>query len=343
MKAEYKSKLNLDDRVELQNVIPLDTPYLLYVDPSSICNFKCQFCPTGHEDMVKRASYKRQILDVTLFEKLIDGLDKFNNPIKVLRMNKVGEPLLNKNIGYMVRYAKQSGRVKYIDFATNAVLLNRQISETLVDSGLDRLNISIEGVNDEQYRKYCGAQVDFENMVSQIKYFYEIKGKCELVIKIPSNYISQEDQERFIEIFGDVCDRIFVENLTSIWPNFDINQEATNISVKEESQYGLAVKERKICTYIFYAMAVNADGTVSACCPDWEQKLIIGDLNKEDIYSIWNSDKLKQLQKQHLLGERGKNSVCGNCGHIQFCQVDDVDPYADEILKKWREKNELHE
>ena len=47
MKAEIKSKLNLDQRVALQEVIPLETPFLLYVDPSSACNFRCQFCPTG--------------------------------------------------------------------------------------------------------------------------------------------------------------------------------------------------------------------------------------------------------------------------------------------------------
>lgn len=341
MKAEYKSKLNLDNRVELQKVIPLETPFLLYVDPSSLCNFKCQFCPTGYKNMVERAGYKRQILDFNLFKKLIDGLADFPQTLKVLRMNKVGEPLLNKNIAEMVGYAKKSGRVSYIDFATNAALLNEEISKALLEAGMDRLNISIEGVNKEQYKQFCGANVDFDKMVEQIRFFYENKKSCELVIKIPSNYISDEDIERFKEIFGDICDRIFVENLTSIWPNFNINESSEKITVNAESQYGGTVKDRKICSYIFYSMAVNADGTVSACCPDWEEKLIIGNLRENSIYEIWNSDKLRKLQYQHLKGERKKNSVCGNCGHIKFCQVDDIDEYAEVILNNMGMKGGL--
>lgn len=332
MKAEYKSKLNLENRVELQNVIPLETPFLLYVDPSSLCNFRCQFCPTGYKSMVERAGYKRQILDFDVFKKLIDGLEEFSQPLKVLRMNKVGEPLLNTKIAEMIRYAKKSGRVSYIDFATNAGLLNEKTSEALIDAGLDRLNISIEGVNSEQYKRFCGANVDFENLVKQIRFFYENKKACEVVIKIPSNYISAQDVDTFKTIFGDICDRIFVENLTSIWPNFNINDESNEITVSEESQYGGVIKDRKICSYIFYSMAVNADGTVSACCPDWEEKLIIGDLKQNSIYEIWHSDQLRKLQYQHLKGQRYENEVCSNCGHIKFCQVDDIDEYADKIL-----------
>lgn len=332
MKAKYKSKLNLENRVELQKVIPLETPFLLYIDPSSLCNFKCQFCPTGYKSMVERAGYKRQILDMDLFKKIIDGLAAFQEPLKVLRMNKVGEPLVNTNIAEMVSYAKNSGRVAYVDFATNAGLLNEKLSDKLIAAGLDRLNISIEGVNSEHYKKFCGVNVDFEKMVEQIKYFYEHRGNCELVVKIPSNYISEEDIHKFKEIFGDICDRIFVENLTSIWPNFNINDESEDIRVSDESQYGGEIKNRKVCSYIFYSMAVNADGTVSACCPDWEEKLIIGDLNKNSLYEIWNSEKLKELQYQHLQGKRFENEVCANCGHIKYCQVDDIDDYAEEIL-----------
>lgn len=333
MKAQFKSKLNLENRVELQNVIPLSTPFLIYADPSSLCNFKCEFCPTGHDDLVKNAGYRRQILNMEVFKKLIDGLEEFPEPIRVLRMNKVGEPLINPNIVQMVDYAKKSERVRYVDFATNAGLLNKRTSEGLVQAGLDRLNISIEGINSGQYERFCGVKVDFDNIVREIAYFYSIRGNCELVIKIPSNYVSPRDISEFKNIFGDICDRIFVENLTSIWPNFNINELSGEIKVNEESQYGGEVKDRKICSYIFYSLVLNADGTVSACCPDWEQKLVIGDLKRNSIFEIWNSEQLKELQYQHLTGKRLENEICSNCGHIRFCQVDDIDQYSETILR----------
>lgn len=334
MKAKVKSKLNLEDRVALQDVLPLETPFLIYIDPSSLCNFKCQFCPMGYKQNLEKLNYERKILDFNLFKKIIDELNDFTDNLKVLRMNKVGEPLMNKKIIEMVKYAKQSGKVNYIDFATNAGLLTNEISLGLVESGLDRLNISIEGVNNEQYLKYCNAKVDLTSMVEKIKFLYEHKKNTEIVIKIPSNYISKEDQKVFMEMFGNYCDRIFVENLTSIWPNFEINKVSNVLDIEEKSQYSEYAKDKNICSYIFYSMVINADGTVSACCPDWEQKLIIGDLKAQTLKEIWNSSKLKNLQILHLKNERHSNLVCGNCGHIKYCQVDNIDDYANEILEK---------
>jgi len=74
MRAQVKSKLDLEERTTLQDVIPLETPFLLYVDPSSACNFRCQFCPTGHIDLLKASEYKRRVMNLGLFEKLLTDL-----------------------------------------------------------------------------------------------------------------------------------------------------------------------------------------------------------------------------------------------------------------------------
>ncbi len=337
MKAKIKSKLNLENRVNLQDVLPLDVPFLLYIDPSSLCNLKCEFCPMGHSALVKKLNYKRQIMSFDLFRKVIDDLQEFRAPLKVLRMNKVGEPLMNKKIDKMISYAKKSNRVNYIDFATNACLLTKDLSSRLVESGLDRLNISIEGVKSEDYLSYCHAKVDFESIIKNIKFLYDNKKNTEITIKIPSNYITKEDEIKFMHIFGDYCDRIFVENITSIWPNFNINETSRILSIEEKSQYGRSVKDRSICTYIFYSMVINASGTVSACCPDWEEKLIIGDIRHQSLNEIWKGEKLRALQLSHLKGYRKENKICENCGHIKYCQVDDIDEFSTLLLDRYKE------
>ncbi len=144
MKAEIKSKLNLEQRVLLQEAIPLETPFLLYVDPSSACNFRCTFCPTGHTDLVKASEYKRSVMHIELFKKLLQDLEAFSQPLKVMRMNKIGEPLLNKELPTMIALAKAGGRVQSIDLATNASMFSPELLTRLVDAGLDRLNVSLE-------------------------------------------------------------------------------------------------------------------------------------------------------------------------------------------------------
>jgi len=334
MKAQIKSKLNLEERVALEEVIPLETPFLLYVDPSSACNFRCQFCPTGHKDLLKASNYKRSVMDLGLFEKLIDDLAAFPDPVKVMRMNKIGEPLLNKKLASMIALAKASGRVQYVDLATNAALFSPALLARLVASGLDRINISLEGINSEQYRQNAKVDIDFGNLVGNIRWLFANRGNCEVTIKIPANYVDEAQRVQFYDTFGDYCDRIFIEELAPIWPDFDVEKRAGVVIHDMRGQYQQKPDEKLVCTYIFYAMAVNSDGTISACCPDWDQKLVVGDLKRESLRAIWNSDALVALRRQHLEGKRHMNSVCRGCGHIKHSQVDNIDPHRQMLLER---------
>lgn len=343
MKAENKSKLNLDQRVALQDVIPLDTPFLLYVDPSSACNFRCQFCPTGHVDLLKASNYRRSVMDITLFEKLIDDLSEFPNPIRVMRMNKIGEPTINKALPEMVSLAKSSGRVLSVDFATNASLLTQELAARLVAAKLDRLNISLEGVNRAQYLHHAKVDLDFDRLVDDVRWLYAHRGACEVTIKIPGNYIDPEQRTQFFDLFGDHCDRIFVEELAPIWPGFDVEQRSGLKVQTDVGQYRQELNEKSVCSVIFYAMAINSDGTVSACCPDWDQKLVVGDLSKESLFHIWTSDAMTALRRTHLEGRRKENPVCRDCGHIKYAQIDDIDPYRESLLSKLNTPRESSE
>lgn len=334
MKAEIKSKLNLEQRVALEEVIPLETPFLLYVDPSSACNFRCQFCPTGHIDLVKASQYKRSLLDMALFEKLLRDLEDFPEPLKVMRMNKIGEPLLNKHLPDMIAAAKASGRVRYIDLATNAARFTPELLTRLVAAGLDRINVSLEGMSREQYAEHAKVDFDFDGLVRNVRWLYDHRGDCEVTVKIPGNYLSQDDRQRFFDLFGDHCDRIFVEELSPIWPEFDVEQRAGVQIQDQEGQYRQRLRDKDVCTYIFYALAVNADGTVSACCPDWDEKLLVGDLRQQSLREIWNADALYQLRLLHLRGKRRDNPVCRACGHVKYAQVDDVDAHRQTLLDK---------
>ena len=335
MKAKLKSKLDLEKHIPLQDVIPLQIPFLLYIDPSSACNFRCLFCPSGHKDMINKSGYPKSVMSLDLFNKVIRDLSEFEQPIKVLRMNKIGEPFLNKNLSKMVTCAKKSGSVERIDLATNGSLFSHECLSQLLEAGLDRLNISVEGMNREQYLKYARFDFDFDRFVENVQWLYANKGDCEVIIKIPSNYITEDQKKEFLDTFGDYCDRIFIEDIAPIWPLFDIEAHSGIRIAKMEGQYKQALQQKDTCSYIFYSAVVNADGSVSACCPDWEQKLIVGDVRVESLKSIWHSSKMNTLRRQHLEGKRCGNHICSNCGHLRYCQVDNIDPYRDILLQKF--------
>lgn len=335
MKAQLKPRINLEGRTPLQNVIPLDTPFVIFVDPSSACNFLCPFCPTGHRDMIDETGRYQGVMKLPMFKKIIDDLSAFSQPIKVLRLYKDGEPFLNKNLAKMIAYAKDSGCVEYIDTTTNASLMTPERLGPVLDAGLDKINISVDGMNREQYIKFTGFDFDFDEFVKRVKWLDANKGNCEVVIKIPGELINNDQKQEFLDTFGDYCDRIFIENFAPCWPEFDVEAH-TGIKITE-GIYQQPISPTDTCPYIFYSMSVNADGLVSSCFLDWGRKLIIGDVIKQSVKSIWHSEEMNALRLQHLEGKRKDNPVCSQCGQLTHCLPDNIDNFRAELLPILRE------
>ncbi len=339
MKAKLKPRINLDDRTPLQDVIPLSTPFVLFVDPASYCNFQCTFCPTGDRGLIRETGRYQGVMQYELYKKIIDDLSLFPEKIKVLRLYKDGEPLLNKNLASMVEYAKQSGLVPFVDTTTNGALIDPSRVGPLLEAGLDKINISVDGMTRSQYLEFTKFDFDFDTFVNNVKWLYDNKGDCEIVIKIPRELISKSQEQEFYDVFGDYCDRIFIENFAPCWPEFDI-ESRTGFEITQ-GIYQQPITSTDTCPYIFYSMSVNAGGEVSSCFLDWARKLIVGDVNTQNLREIWNSDVFNELRIQHLKGLRRENSVCSQCGQLTHCLPDNIDAYKEQLLLKVR--NQINE
>lgn len=332
MKADIKPRINLDNRTPLQEVIPLATPFVLFVDPASACNFQCTFCPTGDRDLIKSTGRWQGRLDFELYKKVIDDLGEFDRPLKVLRLYKEGEPLLHTRFADMVRYAKESGHVQYIDTTTNGHLLTPDKVGPILDAGINRINNSVDGMSDEQYWEFTRTRVNFDQFVENIQWLYAHKGHCEICVKIPGDILSEGDKQRFFDTFGDISDRVFIENFAPCWPHFDV-EERTGIHITQ-GIYGNVIQEVAVCPYIFYSMAVNTDGTVSLCFLDWERTLKVGDVRVQSLKAIWNGESMHRHQVAHLHGLRKDDPTCAACGQLSHCLPDNIDAYAERLLKR---------
>lgn len=331
MKAKIKPRIDLEHRTKLETVIPLKVPFIINIDPSDLCNFQCKFCPTADREFNKTISGRNRIMDFELYKKIVDDICKFEKPIKVLRLYKDGEPLLNPKFPEMVRYAKEKKCADRIDTTTNASLLTPEKSLAIIKAGIDRINISIEGVSQKQYVEFSKYKINFDNLVKNITYLYKNKKNCEIIIKINGDSISEKDKEKFYEIFGDIADGVYIEHIMSCWPNYELKDVKIN---QEVGIYGQKIKEVDVCPYVFYSFSINSDGSVSACFLDWAHKIIIGDVKKESVKDIWNGKKLLDYQKMFLEKKRKGHPVCGVCGQMTHGYTDDIDAYADELLNK---------
>lgn len=332
MDKEQLRRIDLKNRTKLETVIPLSTPFIINVDPADSCNFQCGFCPTGDRKLMKEIGRPFRTMKWEIFTKIIDDLKEFEQPIKVLRLYKDGEPLLNPRFADMVKYAKDSGKVLKVDTTTNASLLNPKRNIEIIEAGLDKINISVEGVNAEQYIKFSKYKIDFDNFVENIKHFYENKKQCEVVVKINGDTLSEEDKKFFMETFKDIADGVYIEHIMSCWPEFEL-KDGLEVN-QEHGIYGQEIKEVSVCPYVFYSFSLNSDGQVSLCFLDWSRKLLIGDVKEENVKSIWLGDKMKEYQKMFLRHERKNHPVCKDCGQMSHGMPDDIDAFTVEILKQ---------
>ncbi len=336
VKAVLKPRIELEGRTPLETVIPLETPFILFVDPASACNLKCNFCPTGHFEFPEIAGRFNGIMKLPLFKKIIEDLTEFEKPIKVLRLYKDGEPGLNKYMPDMVRYAKVGGCVDFIDTTTNGLLLEPRRLGPVLEAGINKINVSVDGMNPETYKRITGVNFDFDGFVANVKWAYANRGSCELVVKSVSDILTADEQRQFFDTFGDICDRISLDNIAPCWPEFDVEKH-TGVKITK-GIYQQEIGDTDVCPYIFYSMSVNADGQVSSCFVDWGRKLIIGDVSTESLRAIWNSDRMNALRLLHLEGKRKGHQVCGSCGQLSHCLPDNIDAHRVELLDRMRRR-----
>jgi MoaA/NifB/PqqE/SkfB family radical SAM enzyme len=329
MTATLKPRITTENRTRLETVIPLSTPYLVFLDPSDLCNFQCRFCPTGDRELI-RSVRRSQLMDFGLYQKIIDDLASMPKPIKTLRLYADGEPLLNSRLPDMIKYAKQAGRFLQIDTTTNGSFLYANKNRRLIEAGLDKIFISINGLCDEDYWQFCRTRLRFGRMVKAIRHFYKYRGNCKVHIKISGDHLSDEKKAEFIEVFGNISDSISIEHTANCWPGFEVEGVNNELGI-----YGQPLQQVKVCPYIFYSLKINSDGTVSLCFLDWKHKMILGDLKTKTFSEIWNGNELKNTRRLFLDMQRKGFLApveCRNCGQLAYGAPDDIDQYAQEIL-----------
>ena len=322
-------------RTKLAEVLPLDTPFVVQIFPIYACNFKCSYCVFS-VDKAKRGFISEKItMDSDLYEKCIDDIAMFPNKVKVLRFVGIGEPLLHKKIADMIEYAVSKDVANTVEIITNGSLLTPKMSDSLISAGLSRIVVSVQGTTREKYKEVCGADIDFENFIENLQYFFNNKGNAHVYIKIVDYALDdKDDEQRFYEIFGDICDTMAIEHVVPIHSGIDYE----NVLKEKEmslTQFGLPVSEVKICPQPFFTLQINPDGKIVPCY-SWEYPSIIGDCNNQSVYDIWNGKQFQQFRRNMLDGAKNASKVCDNCHIIKYRLFPEDDLRNDvERLKKF--------
>jgi radical SAM protein with 4Fe4S-binding SPASM domain len=336
MGAINQQRFFASKRTPLQTVLPRKTPYSLEISPSEYCNLRCRFCFQHDTLAIKQAGLKFGIMEMSLYKKIMSDCSAFSEPIAKIKYGTFGEPLLNKNIAVMVNMATEHPNILFTQIITNGVLLTPELSDALIDAGLNRIEISIEALSSKGYKDVACCDVDFDNLTHNIDYFHKkARGRCAVYCKIADKGIGGgESEDTFRGIFGDICDEMAIEKTINLFVGANINEWIGNVS--NQGAYGQSLGHKDICTFIFTRMLINSNGDVLACCADWASQLKIGNATDESLIDVWNGKNMNYIRIMHLRKQRRNIPLCRDCNVFMEATTDDIDGFADEILARYQ-------
>lgn len=296
-------KLALKDRDN-----PINFPLLVDVELTNHCNFSCAFC--GQQGMTR----KRGFLSEELFRKLVNECKEKNAAMRFIRW---GEPFLHPQIFDFIKLAKDNGVLLHI--TTNGSLLDKEKNKSLVALKLDSIIFSFQGATKEEYEKMRDDRF-YEKLKENILNFVAIRGEKEkpyLHISCTVTNEPKRDIKEFIKYWSNIVDSVGMgkTNFSRLSP-LQIKKVEMIDKLEELKKQETIKKEYRPCREVYQKLSVNFDGKVSACCGDFDDFLIVGDLNKDNLENIWkNSRGLKAIRALLDNGRFRSLSLCSTCYH----------------------------
>jgi len=267
-----------------------DFPLHLDIEITSRCNLKCSFC--DKLSLMKKGQFGD--MDIQLFKKIID--EGAANKLCGIKLSYRGEPLLHKNIIEMIRYAKSKG-VLDVYFNTNGMLLTPEMNEKLIDAGLDRISVSVDG-NDpalfEQQRKGASYNVILKNIENLIEIRNGKKADNPRV-RVQTVLFENMDLAEYRKFWLSRCD------------------EVAAIDFKDSSKRENGLVAKWACPQLWQRMTIEWDGTIFACNNDDMRELSPGSVKEKSVHECWHDVKIQAVRRLHQSGLSHEVKDCDGC------------------------------
>lgn len=337
--AEVKSSVD-KNRTVLREAVPLSSPLSMYIEPTRICNFKCFYCmhsTRGQKDgVLERTGFSLNHMDMQLYQKIVQDILAFPVIPKRICFSGLGEPLTNKNLPVMIRILRECGFAGRIDVISNGSLLTPEMSDALIKAGISRIQISIQGLTTEKYQEVCQVPVDLRELKEKIRYFYEHRGKASIYVKIIDSILERKEEEAlFYQMFGEICDTIYMEHLVIMEQQMGNHGRTVDTA---RNLMGELVEKRFVCGVMFYFLQVNVDGETFPCStPGLPNSFSMGSVKEKSLLEIWNGRKRNGLIRKNLMDGYAAIPACKTCSSCIAIadQSEYLDDCREEILSRF--------
>lgn len=284
-------------------------PLYLDIELTNYCNIHCNMCPVG-TGVMKR---NRGFMSDEVFGKILDNIKRYH--IQGVRLIRWGEPTLHTRFLDWMEALKDEGVL--VHFNTNGLLLDEEMIRRIIDIKVDSVKFSFQGIDDLTYREMRSGG-SYSKLLSIIKMMHAMRrDRCPYIsVTTSTTYESDEEILHFKKEISPYCDEVSVGK-TKI-QHIDI--ERMKLPKNRREVYERFMKADKCgmrrmasCPEIWDKLSINWDGSVSACCQDYDNIMIVGNILEQDLKEIFHDEKERYYREVLKNNNYEQLALCQNC------------------------------
>ena len=287
-------------------------PYFMVLDTTSFCNLECVWCPTGQH----RNSRTSCIMPKN---KALEIINLFGKYLKEVLLFNWGEPLLNPYIPDIIKALKKQDIFCALSTNLNIDLDEKKVME-IVNSGLDLLVCSIDGITQKTYETYR-RKGSFNKAFNNLKLIIQTKKNLNLKKPVIEwQFLVFKHNEHEIQQAEKIAKEIGVDKIKFAKPWCPQDWVST---IDKYSNYNLQNNKKeykpvdKYCNWLWNAIVINANGSVSPCCSVENESEDFGNIFTTPFRKLWNNENFRQARKFNITRQKTNfSNRCTICEHI---------------------------
>jgi MoaA/NifB/PqqE/SkfB family radical SAM enzyme len=298
----------------LKVIVVPEGPSGLSFEPGTACNLRCPECPSGNRSFTRQQG----MADLNLFRSALAQMD---NHLIWLNLYFQGEPFIHPRFAEMVAIGKKHRY--YTMTSTNGHYLSVENCHHIIDAGLDRLVVSLDGWDQQSYSRYRQGG-DVQKVKEGIETLCRIKNERKssrpyLVIQcllFRHNLDQTEEIKQLIRRKG--IDEVTFKkaqfyNLSKENPLIPSDGTMTRYTPSGTGEYRIKSRLPDHCRRLWFSSVLTWDGMVLPCCYDKDADHRMGDAGSEPFSKIWGGKAYNDFRRR-VFFFRKTIPVCTNCG-----------------------------
>jgi len=321
--APYRAYRSLWRRASGCKVVQ-DYPIHIDFELSAACNLRCPQCILQVNPAELEAFHpyhptnRHKCIDFKKFKEIID--EGVAHGLRSVTFGVNNESLLIPDIARYVAYARNAGILDVI-LITNGMLLTKQRSAELIDAGLTKLYFSIDAATESTYRVVRKGG-DLKKVVANIQSLLDLRrltGSFLPVTRVSfvKSKVNRDELDAFVEYWKDKVDFISIQAYINPAHGYPSRKTQEEMFYMESGD----LKEAGPCPQPYQRLTIYSDGSIHPCCHWYGATIILGNIHKDSVYKIWNSDKMRELRKSVNANDSTTPRGCRICREAVFGEL----------------------